>query len=190
MNRSSYSTADVARRLGVSIPTVQRWVDAGRLKAWKTPGGHRRIDAGSADAMFRAQDGHADGEPVSVVVLDGDPADREQLVGLVESALPGARVSTAGNGYEGLLTIGQVGPELVIADLALPRIDGLELLDQLLRHATLPPPRLVIATGLPAAAEPAPVLPPGVRYVAKPLDPAHFESVVRDGLPSRPQGAR
>jgi CheY-like chemotaxis protein len=99
-------------------------------------------------------------------------------------------VSTAGNGYEGLLTIGQVGPELVIADLALPRIDGLELLDQLLRHATLPPPRLVIATGLPAAAEPAPALPPGVRYVAKPLDPAHFESVVRDGLPSRPQGAR
>lgn len=182
MSRTSYSTADVARRLGVSIPTVQRWVDAGRLKAWKTPGGHRRIDAESADVLFRAQDGEPADEPLSVVVLDDDPADRAQLVGLVEAALPGARVSSAGNGYEGLLTIGQVGPDLVVADLALPRIDGFELLSQLMRHATVPPPRLVIATGLPPADPPGRSLPEGVRYVAKPLDPAHFTSVVQAGL--------
>ena len=103
-------------------------------------------------------------------------------MGLVEAALPGARVSTAGNGYEGLLTIGQVAPDLVIADLALPRMDGLELLSQLLRHATVPPPRLVIATALPSADAHPRALPQGVRYVAKPLNPAHFKSVVLEGL--------
>ena len=51
----SYSTADVARRLGVSVPTVQRWVDLGYLKAWKTVGGHRRIDAETADRFIAAQ---------------------------------------------------------------------------------------------------------------------------------------
>jgi excisionase family DNA binding protein len=51
--RKSYSTVEIARRLGVSIQTVQRWVDAGRLKAWKTLGGHRRIDADSAEALLR-----------------------------------------------------------------------------------------------------------------------------------------
>jgi len=49
---SSYSTAHVAKQLGISVPTVQRWVDAGQRKAWKTPGGHRRIDADSAERLF------------------------------------------------------------------------------------------------------------------------------------------
>ena len=52
----SYSTADIAKRLGISPQTVQRWVDSGRLKAWKTPGGHRRIDARSAELLFAQQE--------------------------------------------------------------------------------------------------------------------------------------
>ncbi|XVJ69915.1 MAG: excisionase family DNA-binding protein [Rhizobacter sp.] len=48
----TYSTVEIARRLGVSIQTVQRWVDSGKLKAWKTLGGHRRIDAESAEALL------------------------------------------------------------------------------------------------------------------------------------------
>ena len=51
----SYSTAHLARRLGVSVPTVQRWVDLGHVKAWKTVGGHRRIDAESAEDFIRVQ---------------------------------------------------------------------------------------------------------------------------------------
>lgn len=49
----TYSTVEIARRLGVSIQTVQRWVDTGKLKAWKTLGGHRRIDAESAEALLK-----------------------------------------------------------------------------------------------------------------------------------------
>jgi excisionase family DNA binding protein len=48
----TYSTVEVARRLGVSIQTVQRWVDSGKLKAWKTFGGHRRIEAESAEKLL------------------------------------------------------------------------------------------------------------------------------------------
>ncbi len=50
--RRSYSTVEVSRRLGVSIQTVQRWVDSGHLKAWKTLGGHRRISAESAETLL------------------------------------------------------------------------------------------------------------------------------------------
>ena len=37
------TTKDVAIILGVSIRTIQLWVEAGHLQAGRTPGGHRRI---------------------------------------------------------------------------------------------------------------------------------------------------
>lgn len=40
----SVSTTQAARILGMSVNIVQRLVDECELHAWKTPGGHRRID--------------------------------------------------------------------------------------------------------------------------------------------------
>jgi excisionase family DNA binding protein len=36
--------AAAATIIGVSRDTICRWVDAGRLKAYRLPSGHRRID--------------------------------------------------------------------------------------------------------------------------------------------------
>src|SRR5438270_5761813 len=41
-----FTTLDVSRLLRVHIGTVIYWVNRGYLKAWKTVGGHRRIEAG------------------------------------------------------------------------------------------------------------------------------------------------
>jgi excisionase family DNA binding protein len=43
-DRRSVSTAQAARMLGLSTTMLQKLVDQGRFQAWKTPGGHRRID--------------------------------------------------------------------------------------------------------------------------------------------------
>lgn len=45
------TTAEAARHLGVSIRTVQLWVDSGALEAWKTVGGHRRIPLESLERL-------------------------------------------------------------------------------------------------------------------------------------------
>eukprot|EP01036_Dinobryon_divergens_P016193 gene16192-21946_t len=37
------TTREAASRLGISIGTVQLWVEKGLLSAWKTEGGHRRV---------------------------------------------------------------------------------------------------------------------------------------------------
>ena len=37
------TTKEAADLLGVSVGTVQQWVESGLLQAWKTAGGHRRV---------------------------------------------------------------------------------------------------------------------------------------------------
>ncbi len=51
----SITTGKAARMLGVSTSTVQKLVDQERVKAWKTPGGHRRIDLASVQAAYQGR---------------------------------------------------------------------------------------------------------------------------------------
>ena len=56
-NEQFYSTAEAAKLLGVSHRTIQLWVEAGTLQAWKTAGGHRRIASGSVERLLLCSDG-------------------------------------------------------------------------------------------------------------------------------------
>ena len=88
----SHATIEVANRLGVLLQTGQRWVDAGRLKAWKTLGGHRRIEPAGAESLFKepetrrgaidstlcsAQPHSLPLPTIAVVVVDFDAGDRD-----------------------------------------------------------------------------------------------------------------
>lgn len=51
---TSYRPGQVAELLGVSVDTVRRWCDEGRLVTKRSPGGHRTID-GAALARYLSQ---------------------------------------------------------------------------------------------------------------------------------------
>ena len=176
----------MAQRLGVSTPTVQRWVDLGYLKAWKTVGGHRRIDAASAE-RFIAEHGLA-APPVAapapaglrVLVVDDNPDDRDLLTALVEATLPGAVVHTAEGGFEALVAIGRATPDILVTDILMPHMDGLEMLRHLASDRTAGPRAIVVVTAL--AAEKLGALDElqlPVRVVPKPIDPQRFAAALR-----------
>ncbi len=181
---ASFSTSYVANRLGVSVPTVQRWVDSGHLKAWKTVGGHRRIGAESAERMFQAQRLQGPGgsaaeaakpaaAPVTVLVVDDNPDDRDVLVAHVETALPGAVVVVAENGFEALMEIGKSSPDIVITDVAMPHMDGFEML----RHLSKESPErvrtiLVVSGRTREQFARLGALPNEVTFMQKPIDQA------------------
>ena len=182
----SYTTIDVARRLGVSLQTVQRWVDAGHLKAWKTLGGHRRIDAASADLLFDEQEQRLGAQPspptpaaVSVVVVDDNPLDRALLVMLVRQALPEARIEAAANGFQGLVIIGKIAPDIVITDVHMPNMDGLEMLRSLLDQEARPRAVIVVSALSKRELAARGPLPAGVAAFPKPVDQAALIAALR-----------
>lgn len=168
----SYTTIDVARRLGVSPQTVQRWVDVGLLTAWKTPGGHRRIDAASAERFFAER--AARSAPV-VLVIDNKPSARERLVALVRQALPDARVAALEDGFHGLVAIGRADPDIVVIDVHVPHMDGVAMLRSLV---AAPLPKLPAIIAVAALAEPELAAlgpwPHNVLLFKKPPDPSRF----------------
>jgi excisionase family DNA binding protein len=190
----SYSTALLARRLGVSVPTVQRWVDLGHLKAWKTVGGHRRIDAESAENFIRIQAQQRGGEaadaaaaaaatPFSVLVVDDNPDDRDLLRALVEIAVPGARIVVAHNGFDALIEVGKAMPDLIVSDISMPHMDGVEMIRHLSTQGDLRPPAIVaISSHKPTQVERMGGLPVGVTLLAKPVDPTRFVETVNAAL--------
>lgn len=54
--RRSLTTSEAAALLGVSVPTVRAWSDAGRLPVHRTPGGHRRFELDELRAWLRDAD--------------------------------------------------------------------------------------------------------------------------------------
>src|SRR5512143_492272 len=90
-----YTTFEAARLLGVSLPTVVNWIKARRLKAHRTPGGHRRIAAEDlASFMLRH------GMPVPAELTGAAPERRKALVvGAPGPAREGAVRLLAGSGY-------------------------------------------------------------------------------------------
>ena len=49
------------------------------------------------------------------------------IVDTLTELVPGSELETASNGYDGLLKVGTFGPDLLILDLRMPGLDGLEV---------------------------------------------------------------
>jgi two-component system OmpR family response regulator len=78
-----------------------------------------------------------DGSPVRVLVVDDEPA----LTELLAMALryEGWEVRSASDGRSAVRTAREFGPDVVVLDVMLPDIDGLEVLRRLRDHSTAVP---------------------------------------------------
>jgi two-component system, OmpR family, response regulator TrcR len=101
----------------------------------------------------------ADGSPIRVLLVDDEPA----LTNLVKMALhyEGWTVEVAHNGREAVTKFDEVGPDVLVLDIMLPDVDGLQILQQI-READAYTPTLFLTardsvmdrvTGLTAGAD-------------------------------------
>jgi excisionase family DNA binding protein len=190
------TTRDAAEMLGVSLRTAQLWVDSGILEAWKTDGGHRRIKVDSVQRLLREQkpteqSADASGDSAALtrlkvlVVEDDNVLLKLYRLRIAAWQLP-VDVTTASNGYEALVLIGREQPDLMIADLNMPGLDGFQMVRTLVTSSFREGMQIVVVTGLDAVdVASRGGLPEGVRLFSKPVPFAELREIASDILRHR-----
>ena len=127
-----------------------------------------------------------DGRPLRVLVVDDEPMVREVVVSYLERE--GFKVAEAADGDTALRLVLEGRPDLVVLDIMLPAINGLEVLSEIRKRYDVPVILLTARTeevdrilGLELGAD---------DYVVKPFSPrelmARVRSVLRRSRPAAP----
>lgn len=192
--REVCSTREAADRLGVSLRTVQLWSEAGLLRAWKTPGGHRRILTTSIDELLQRRTGvgarRASGGNYQVLIVEDEPDFRQLLELHLRSWELPIQLQSVPSGFDALLQIGASRPDLLITDLRMPGIDGFGMLRALRASGAISELEIIVVTALTehTIAERG-GLPAGVTVLFKPLRFAELKSRLTQLIEHRKRAA-
>jgi excisionase family DNA binding protein len=191
------STREAAKLLGISLRTTQLWVDKGLLEAWKTEGGHRRILVASVERVLRGEHNPPDNSAIRpadipefgrlrlLVVEDDNTLLKLYRLQVANWKLP-IDLTTASNGYDALVLVGREQPDLMIADLGLPGLDGFQMVRALVASSYREGMEIAVVTGFEAdEIQRQGGLPNDVRVFSKPIPFADLKKLAEDLLARR-----
>ena len=176
------TSREASLMLGVSVTSVQEWVERGKLEGWKTSGGHRRITHASVlrvmQERFEANKVAEPPQSMSILIVEDD----ENLIRLYKVHMAqwpfNVSVFTTGNGYEALVMVGEIKPQLLICDLRLPGVNGFGVIRGLCQIERYRDMGIVVISGMPLAEIDAHGgLPSRVKVMGKPIDFATLKEI-------------
>lgn len=142
----------VGSLLQVNPSSINKWVKEGRLPAFRTPGGHRRIRAGDVVTFLHKHQIPVPGTLSSaarrrLLVIDDDAKQLQSVQRMLKQYSNQVELTTVDNGIEALVLIGSLKPHLVVLDVYMPGLDGLEVCRRLKSRIDTSSIRIVIASG-------------------------------------------
>lgn len=184
------STREVGEVLGVAVRTVQLWVESGVLPAWRTAGGHRRIARSAVENLMRERAGmlapvahgaQAANRALRLLLVEDDSDLRKLFSMMVEGWTFPVELSTASDGFQGLVRIGQWMPDMVVTDLNMPGMNGFEMVRSLKSAGADYAQLQVVAVTALSAGDVADRggLPEGTALFQKPVDFGAIEALAR-----------
>ena len=147
-------TSYAAKLLGLSVATVQSLVEKGEIEAWKTLGGHRRIALNSINvylAKHSPQLARVDTDPkhrLRVLLVEDDEATRDLYQCQFEEWDLPVDCTWMSSALQAMMDMASMQPDLLITDLSMPGVDGIEMLKTLKRNQNLASMQIVVISGL------------------------------------------
>jgi len=130
MREKTYTTFDISEMLDVYSSTVARWIDNGSLKAYVTPGGHRRVRKRDLLNFLQLHNMplplNLRKEKTRILVVE----DEKVLLGNIEKFFKKNNeyeVFTATDGFKAGQSVIDNEPDIVILDIMLPGVDGFDI---------------------------------------------------------------
>lgn len=183
------TTRQAAARLGFSLGTVQNMVESGKLEAWKTSGGHRRIPLAAVEALLSKRQitsgKSGTDSPIDILISEDDPTLQLLYQLTIEGWELPVTLRQAANGFEGLLEVGKRAPDILIVDLMMPGMDGFEMIRQLRATPTLASMDIVVVSALDRSEIEKHALPSNVTIFTKPIPFHEIKGFLLGRLASR-----
>jgi excisionase family DNA binding protein len=133
MSKTFLKTNSAAKYLGVSRSSLTNWVKQGLLGSGTTPGGHYRfmieeLNKFAADrGLTVSGTAPVPESPIRILLIDDD-RDFRDFVGEALQTFSGYDLREAGDGVQGALLVGTWAPDLIILDMRMPNMNGLDFL--------------------------------------------------------------
>ncbi len=174
MQETRYTTRQVAKICQVNIATVINWIDKGGLKAFKTYGGHRRVQQKDLIPFMKKLGFPIPKELISeaynkVLVVDDDPKVLKSITASLKRNHKICQFYTAESGFEAGWKTRHIKPDIVILDIRMPGIDGFKVCDMIREKDK--DVKIIAITGYPSEAARKKILSKGANvYLKKPLN--------------------
>jgi len=192
--RKSLTTGQVAEYLGVTNTTVIRWIDENKLKATRTPGGHRRVPQAHLDEFMKKYNLTPATTPLlgkekekRVLIVDDEPPVvevlRRAIEHMAESYNEEIQIAWAFNGFEAGRLVATFRPHLIFLDLMMPKMDGFDVCYQVKNDPATKDIIVVAITGYGSPENVERILKCGaVKCLIKPVTVEQIQDITREVL--------
>ena len=151
--RSFFTTFEISQICEVNPTTVQNWVKENKLKAYVTPGRHRRVRRNDLIAFMKEFGmpipAELDQHHPLVLIVDDEEDVRELLTSVMHSGGEELKAVSVPGGVEALLFIGEQKPDLLILDVMMPGMNGFEVCRKLKANPSTRKIKIVAISGHP-----------------------------------------
>jgi len=137
MVKNVYTTNEVGNFCGVDLTTVINWIKQGKMKAYKTVGGHRRIKRSDIRAFMKKysmpipSDLKRTIKMNRILIVDDDPSILAFVSLAIKKLSDEYIIATAADGFEAGNKLATFKPDIIVLDIQLPGIDGYKIIEKI-----------------------------------------------------------
>ena len=174
-----FTTFEISHLCNVDITTVINWINSGKLLAYKTPGGHRRVKRQDFVKFIEKYQfpmpKELEAEAPIVLIVDDDEEIRKLIHRLLKNKWPDMLIYEAEDGFAAGKLLADKMPTLVILDIKLPGIDGIQVCQLIRDDNRIKDTKIFIITGYYSNDSKQKILKAGANdYMVKPFSPNKF----------------